>query len=345
MDATDPVLLTLAEALAAAPPRPTLVWGERMAPLRALLDDDLRCRVRFFTDDLATGRALDCPVGVAPERPASGGEAPTRVAVIMPRAKALLEVRVSVARALLAPGGELWVAGHQRDGVRSAEGPLGEVAAVRVEHLKRRCRVFSVAIPSDAPAVEMPAIDAHAARFEAPTVAGPLAVVTLPGVFGHGRLDAGTARLLAVLEAREPGYRAALDLGAGSGVLGAWLARRRPRASVTLCDPSALACEAARMTLAANGLEADVRLGAAEDMARCGFDLVVSNPPRHEGRVHAHELTAKVIEDAGWRLGKGGRFMCVASHSATVTNALEAHFRTVEVAHHDANYRVWDATR
>lgn len=345
MDATDPVLLTLAEALALGPPRPTLVWGERTAPLRGLLEGELRAQVRFFTDDLATGRALDCPVGVTPELRATAAGPPTRVVIVMPRAKALLEVRVNVARALLAPGGELWVVGHQRDGVRSAEGPLGEIAPVRIEHLKRRCRVFSVAIPSDAPTAELPEIAAYAARFEAPTAAGPLAVVTLPGVFGHGRLDAGTARLLAVLEEREPGYRAALDLGAGSGVLGAWLARRRPRASVTLCDPSALACEAARMTLAANGLEADVRLGAAEDMTRCGFDLVVSNPPRHEGRAHAHALTAKVIEDAGWRLGKGGRFLCVASHSAAVTSALEAHFRSVEVAYHDANYRVWDATR
>ncbi|TNF35890.1 MAG: methyltransferase domain-containing protein [Deltaproteobacteria bacterium] len=335
----DPELLTLAEALA-NDPRPTLVWGERTAPLRELLPAGYP--VRFFTDDLATSRELGCPLGVVPER---GDE--TRVALVMPRAKALLELRVALASALLPPEGELWVAGHQQDGVKSAETVLeaaGAPGTTHVVHLKRRCRVLATTLDAARPADE-PGLGRFEERVPVKTGAGGYEVVTLPGVFGHGRLDAATAALLSVLDARAPGYRRALDAGCGAGVLGAWLATKRPRAQVDLLDVSAIACAAAQRTFEVNGLSGEVHLRELEDLPKASWDLVVSNPPRHTGRDHAHELTARIIDAAAWRLGRGGRFICVANHAKSVTDALERNFRKVEVAHHAPAFRVWDCER
>ena len=335
-EAQDAVLATLAEALCDAP-QPTLVWGERLEGLAELAAD--AGPLRGYTDDLPTSRSLGYPIGLRPE---PGPE--RRVALVMPRAKALLDLRVAEARALLADGGEIWVAGHQQDGVRSAETLLGELGPVEVVHVKRRCRVAVVRL-EPSPASVAPDLALHEARVAVPGRHFDLELVTLPGVFSHGRLDAATEALLGVLDAREPGYRRALDVGCGGGVLGAWAARRRPRATVDLVDVSALACEAARRTLAANGVEGHVHLGEPEELAKAAWDLVISNPPRHEGRDHAHDLTARLIDASAWRLGRGGRYFCVANHAKSVTEALERNFRTVEVAVQAPAFRVWDCTR
>src|SRR5690606_10060158 len=149
-----------------------------------------------------------------------------------------------------------WVAGHLRDGIRSAEATLAERhGGSELIRGKRHCRV-AAAWPSEV--VARPELDPFEARFEAPGPPGagaaPLSIVSLPGVFGHGRLDLGTRHLLEVLGEDLPAYGRARDLGAGAGVLGAYLARARPRAEVVLADVSATACEASRRTLAANGL-------------------------------------------------------------------------------------------
>jgi len=336
---SDPELHTLAEALV-DDPRPTLVWGERTAPLRELLPAGYPAR--YFTDDLLTGRELGCPIGVVPEL---AGE--SRVALVMPRAKALLEMRVALSAGLLPPEGELWVAGHQQDGVKSAEGLLDAVGVpgtTHVIHLKRRCRVVATTLDPGRER-QAPDLERFEQRVAVSTAAGAYDLVTLPGVFGHGRVDAASAALLEVLDAREPGYRRALDVGCGGGLLGAWLAKKRSRAQVDLLDVSAVACAATRRTFAVNGLVGEVHLREVGDLPKASWDLVVSNPPRHTGREHAHQLTARVIDDAAWRLGRGGRFICVANHAKTVTEALERNFREVEVAHHAPAFRVWDCTR
>ena len=341
-DTVDPVLPTLAEALA-DDPRPTLVWGERTAALRELLPADYP--VRWFTDDLATSRALGCPIGVVPEATPSG--VGTRIALVLPRAKALLELRLALARTLLPADGELWVVGHQQDGIRSAEGLLeaiGGAGNMRIAHLKRRCRVVATTLDPAAPAPPVSLADAEQ-RVAVASAIGAYDVVTLPGVFGHGRLDPASRALIAVLDARAPGYRRALDVGCGGGALGAWLAKKRPRATVDLLDVSAVACAAARRTLAVNGLAGEVHLAEVGELAKAAWDLVVSNPPRHEGRDHAHDLTAQIIDDAAWRLGRGGRFILVANHSKSVTDVLGRAFRALDVAVHEPAFRVWDCTR
>jgi len=334
MSALDPAVQTLLEALEQHP-APTLIWGEGLRGL------DVRgleaAGMTLFTDDALVGRELGVPSGVVPDL----GEL-ARVALLMPRAKALLAMRLALCAGALGGRGEVWLAGHQRDGVRSGERLLGEWGeGAYVVHLKRRCRVVAARPPLG----EGLALDRFEARVEVPGPDELFTAVSLPGVFGHGRLDHGTERLLGVLAADPPPYKRALDLGAGCGVLGAWLARRRPRAEVLLLDVSELAAEASRRTLVANGLSAGVLLGDVESLAPGSFDLVVSNPPRHEGRAHDHDKAAALIEHAARRLKRGGRLICVANHNREVTRALEASFARVTVRHHDSAYRVWDATR
>ncbi|WP_164705779.1 methyltransferase, partial [Pseudomonas viridiflava] len=110
---------------------------------------------------------------------------------------------------------------------------------------------------------------------------GPLTVISLPGVFSHGRLDRGSALLLENIDKLPSGNL--LDFGCGAGVLGAAVKRRYPHNEVVMLDVDAFATASSRLTLAANGLEAQVLTGDGIDAAPMGLNTILSNPPFHVG--------------------------------------------------------------
>ena len=115
------------------------------------------------------------------------------------------------------------------------------------------------------PGRKAPVLHELAQHYELPLAEGPLKVVSLPGVFSHGRLDRGTELLLEHLDKLPSGHL--LDFGCGAGVLGAAVKRRYPHNSVTMLDVDAFAAASSRLTLAANGLEGEVITGNGIDAA------------------------------------------------------------------------------
>ena len=141
-------------------------------------------------------------------------------------------------------------------------------------------------------------------------------VVGKPGVWAWDRLDPGTAALLEVAGV-EPGDRV-LDLGCGTGVIGAVAGIEAPQGSVCLVDCNVAAVASAERTLAANRLaNGKVRLAdGVSGLAAASFDLVLSHLPR--GRAVQEEL----IQGAAWALRPGGRFYFVAHKRAGVKGAI-----------------------
>jgi tRNA1Val (adenine37-N6)-methyltransferase len=101
------------------------------------------------------------------------------------------------------------------------------------------------------------------------------------------------------------------DLGAGSGVVGLLLAKKYPRASVTLVELQAGLHALSKKNIDVNGLgerveavRADIR-GFAEGAGE--FDLVVSNPPFRRagaGRLSAEDERAKARHELELTLGE-----------------------------------------
>lgn len=334
--------VTLGEALAAAAPEPTLVWGGiGLATPLSKLPDEAACRVFSWdarTPSELSGTGRPCSVGVIPD-----GGAERRIVVRLPGDKALLDLIIGVAAERLPPGGELWVAGHKREGIRSAEARLeAAIGPCGVRHLKRRCRVL-VATRSAELAASAFDLESLVARYEVPLGEGAVVVHTLPGVFAHGRFDEGSERLLRVLRYHKGSARV-LDLGCGGGALGAFLAARHSDSHVDLVDASALAHDATCRTLAANRLEnAHAHLADVADAPSGRYQLIVSNPPFHEGRQQDTSLIERFADAAAARLTAGGRFLVVANTHLPYAAVLKERFRRVGVRHEDAHYRVWEA--
>jgi 16S rRNA (guanine1207-N2)-methyltransferase len=112
----------------------------------------------------------------------------------------------------------------------------------------------------------------------------------------------------------KPDAQAAVDLGCGTGVLAAALARRRPALRVIAADQSAAAVASARATMAANSV-ADrvsvVRDDALGSLPDASAELILLNPPFHIGSsVHAG-IALKLFEDAARVLRPGGELWTV----------------------------------
>ena len=136
-------------------------------------------------------------------------------------------------------------------------------------------------------------------------------VVATGGVFAGTSIDIGTRALLSVLD-RAPAYESAVDLGCGTGILAAYLARRAPAARVLASDRSAAAVASARLTFEANGL--DVRVTQDEALAHepeSSADLVVLNPPFHSGAAVHPGVSTALFDGAARVLRPGGELWSV----------------------------------
>ena len=106
--------------------------------------------------------------------------------------------------------------------------------------------------------------------------------------------------------------KAVLDLGCGTGLIGAWAAQRG--AAVTLVDGDLQSVRSARLTLEVGGLSGDaIHSDVDSELGERSFDLILSNPPFHVGRGVVLDVAREFIAAAQRRLNPGGRLILVAN--------------------------------
>jgi len=140
-----------------------------------------------------------------------------------------------------------------------------------------------------------------------------LTVCAHGAAFAGTKIDVGTRALLGSIDRMRPAATA-LDLGCGTGVLAAVLARSRPDLEVIAADQSAAAVASAAATAAANGLADRIRVvrdDAAATVPDAGVDLVVCNPPFHVGAAVVTTAADRLFAAAARVLRPGGELWTV----------------------------------
>ncbi len=273
-----------------------------------------------------------CHYGV--EVPAAAFDA---AVLFLPKSRELTDYLLGALAARL-PGQRLYLVGEKRAGVERAAKQLAAFGDARKLDNARHCQLWQVQVRH---APDAPVLRDLAQRFALPLADGPLQVISLPGVFSHGRLDRGTALLLDHLDGLPPGRL--LDFGCGAGIIGASLKRRYPHSEVVLLDIDAFAVESSRLTLAANGLEAEVVAGDGIDAAPADCAAIISNPPFHQG-VHTHyEASEALLQRASQHLGAGGELRLVANAFLRYPPLIEAHLGPCETLAQADGFRVYRA--
>ncbi|MBK8458887.1 MAG: class I SAM-dependent methyltransferase [Micropruina sp.] len=133
-------------------------------------------------------------------------------------------------------------------------------------------------------------------------------VLARGGVFSGNRLDPGTRLLLNSLALAESGQ--AIDLGCGSGIIATQLALGGWQ--VTGVDVSRAACESTRLTAQANGAPVEVlQSDGLTALPPASAELIVTNPPFHQGAAKDSTPTREMFADAPRVLRPGGELWTV----------------------------------
>ncbi len=266
----------------------------------------------------------------------------------LPRGRTVQEELIRGAAWVLRPDGRLYFVAHKRAGIK------GAIAYARA--LFGRCGVvrqkkgYHVALavrhpqPGTARSTAAPSPPADGYAMHTITLDGiETTLVGKPGVFAWDRLDVGTAALVGAMEIGADDC--VLDLGCGTGLAGLAAARRATAGRVLLVDADVRAVESTRRTLEANGIaNAEVLLsdcGSAVHDRR--FDVVITNPPFHQGVGVDYEVASQLVRDAARVLRRGGRLFLVANRFLRHGDLIRMIFGNVAAAYADNRYHVLTA--
>ena len=256
----------------------------------------------------------------------------------LPRGRAVQEELIRGAAWVLRGGGRLYVVAHKQAGVKGAiayaRGLFGRCSVIR----QRKGFHVAVAVKPDHLMVSQPE-DGYIRR---PVVLGgrEIALVGKPGVFAWDRLDEGTAALVSAMQIG-PDDRV-LDLGCGTGLAGLAAAQCAVSGLVTLVDGDVRAVESARRTLMAN--EAPNFEVMPSDCASAvwgqRFDVVITNPPFHQGVGVDFDVAHQFVAGASRVLRHGGRLFLVANVHLRYSDAIRESFGAFTTAYADSRFQV-----
>lgn len=248
-----------------------------------------------------------------------------------PKNKPEAQYQLSNILSLMPIGTDVFVAGENRSGVRSAEQMLAEYAPLSKVDSARRCGLYHGRLE------KQPTFNADGYWSEYQL--DGLTIKTLPGVFSRDGLDVGSQLLLSTLTPHTKGK--VLDVGCGAGVLSAVLASHSPKVRLSLCDVGASAVEASRATLAANGFEGEVFASNVFSDVTGRFDMIISNPPFHDGMQTSLEAAQQLIRGAVKHLNSGGELRIVANAFLPYPQVLDDTFGFHEVIAQTGRFKVY----
>jgi len=175
-------------------------------------------------------------------------------------------------------------------------------------------------------------------------------VDALPAVFAREKLDIGTRLLLphvsetvAALDANAQ----VLDLACGNGVLGLQALSVHPELAVTFTDVSSQAVLSAEYNVGRAFPEARASFCHADGIREGtgSFDLILLNPPFHEGGVVGDHIALRLFRQAARHLAPGGSLLMVGNRHLGYHRTLRRDFSRVRQVDADPKFVVFQAGR
>ena len=256
--------------------------------------------------------------------------------------KTAFEMNLHALASVLRKGAFLWIYGANDEGIKSASKKLSPLFTdVHTVDTRRHCRVLR-ALRSDDTDTLRSTLSDWAMDTELLHPTGAIMHRTYPGIFAKGRLDAGTALLLDAIGQPNPGAHI-LDYACGAGVIAGELYRRQPDVQLTMMDADAVAVFAAQENVPT--AHAQIMSDPMAIDAQPPFDMIVSNPPIHEGKERDYRVVRRLIESAARNLRKGCPLWMVVQKQVPVTDALGTHLASASCVSTDGRFNVWRAIR
>jgi 16S rRNA (guanine1207-N2)-methyltransferase len=250
--------------------------------------------------------------------------------------KAWILYGLQLAAYALKPGGVLYVLGAKDRGILSVAKHMQEIFGnVETLVISKGQRVVRSHKAEGTSLVATPSGGTN--------IHDPLASL-LPFVFADGKLDEGTRLLLDALEVFPDDT--ALDIGCGAGFLGLHIAGIAVQGHVTMVDVSLATVAVAQRRITESGLT-NIKVlpsDGAQAVLQERFDLVVTNPPFHQGGIQTTAIAERFIREAARVLRPRGRFYLVANRFLKYEPTLRTYFKQLAEVEGNTRYKVLLAT-
>ncbi|AWI49632.1 16S rRNA (guanine(1207)-N(2))-methyltransferase RsmC [Buchnera aphidicola] len=168
-----------------------------------------------------------------------------------------------------------------------------------------------------------------------------LIIKSLPGVFGHKKIDEGSKFIASTFSEKINGK--ILDVGCGSGFLSVSILRKSPKCVVTMIDRKLSALESSKATLDANFFKGEVLSSNIYSNIFKKFNMIVSNPPLHDDLKINFDITKKIIFNSKKHLKKNGELRFVTNHCFSYDFYLKKVFSEFHIMKKDNKYKVYQA--
>ncbi|XID75406.1 methyltransferase [Alkanindiges sp. WGS2144] len=269
-----------------------------------------------------------------------------QVIIFLPKSKELTNYLLHQAASHLEPNGQIFLVGEKRAGIERAAKQLQQFGKTIKLDSARHCQLWQCS------QVQKPATRAlndwtnqYQVSFAQHTQS--IHVISLPGVFSHGRLDQGSALLIEHLDGLPTGDL--LDFGCGAGLIGTILKKKYPAQTVHFLDVDAFALESTRLTLQANQIALDdsVQLIAGRGIADAPQQLaaIISNPPFHQG-IHTHyQASEDLLQHSHAHLKTSGELRIVANSFLKYPPLIERQFDHCHSLAQRHGFHVYQARR
>ena len=169
-----------------------------------------------------------------------------------------------------------------------------------------------------------------------------LDIYSMAGVFSGEKLDMGTRVLLAHLPQFSSGQKI-IDLGCGSGVIGAIIAQSNPQCQLLLTDESRAAVESAKITFTNNQLTNGIfhQTNVLSGVTRRAYDHILCNPPFHQQNVQMLDIAHEMFKQSAQCLKPSGQLLVVANRHLKYQPFLKRFFSLVKPISSDQKFTVW----
>lgn len=260
----------------------------------------------------------------------------------VPKALALLEDQLHRIRPLLSPDTLVVGAGMTRNIHTSTVEMFEKVIGPTTTSLARKkARLLFARLDEDLAPGPSPYPTSH--RLDT-----GLEVVCHANVFSRKRLDVGTRMLLQHLPSTTGDVRVA-DVGCGSGILGTVAALQNPDAVLLFADESYMAVASAESTFrgaVGPDRQAEFRVTDVLDgIAADSVDIVLNNPPFHDGHVKGDAIAWRMFVESRRRLRVGGEVYVVGNRHLDYQDKLKHIFGNCDVVGSNAKFSVLRARR
>lgn len=260
--------------------------------------------------------------------------------------KAVTHHLINQAQRVLKPLGVLWMSGQKNEGVKTYIEKASALFGCGKNIQKDGMSYSSQLVKKDnntEPSHEKLLNDENYRELRECLSINNKSVLSKPGQFGWNKLDQGSEFLIEqvtqILAIEKRSFEHCLDLGCGYGFL-TIASQHFPIRQRTLTDNNAAALITARANCIHLNIAAEVIADDAGEQLPKHFDLILCNPPFHQGFSVDGDLTDKFLRNAAKQLTENGVAYFVVNQFIALEKKALPYFTQINLIAQNKSFKV-----